>query len=86
MSRDCAAAIVLGLAILLGPNGIEGQVQTNKPDVVPGARPATVERIKIHGAALEGNLEGRQVLAKLTNIIGQMQRAEVRRTRLGLTG
>jgi S-formylglutathione hydrolase FrmB len=26
--------------------------------VVPGAKPVTVERIKIHGAALEGNLEG----------------------------
>ena len=28
------------------------------PTPVPGARPATVERIKIHGTALEGNLEG----------------------------
>ena len=26
--------------------------------MVPGARPVTVERVKIHGAALEGNLEG----------------------------
>jgi enterochelin esterase-like enzyme len=34
------------------------QVKTNVPDVVPGARPAAVERIKIHGTALEGNLEG----------------------------
>src|ERR1019366_9844794 len=34
------------------------QVQTNVPDVVPGAKPATVEHIKIHGVALEGNLEG----------------------------
>lgn len=34
------------------------QVKTNVPDVVPGARPAIVERVKIHGAALEGNLEG----------------------------
>ena len=34
------------------------QVQTNVPDVVPGAKPATVEHIKIHGTALEGNLEG----------------------------
>jgi hypothetical protein len=34
------------------------QVQTNVPDVVPGAKPATVEQIKIHGTALEGNLEG----------------------------
>ncbi len=35
-----------------------GQVKTNVPDVVPGARPAVVEHIKIHGTALEGNLEG----------------------------
>ena len=34
------------------------QVSTNVPDPVPGARPATVEHIKVHGAALEGNLEG----------------------------
>ena len=35
-----------------------GQVQTVVPDPVPGAKPVAVERIKIHGAALEGNLEG----------------------------
>ena len=35
-----------------------GQVKTNVPDVVAGARPAIVEHIKIHGQALEGNLEG----------------------------
>jgi len=34
------------------------QVLTNVPDVVPGAKPVTVEHIKIHGTALEGNLEG----------------------------
>ena len=34
------------------------QVKTNVPDVVPGAKPVTVEHIKIHGASLEGNLEG----------------------------
>jgi Putative esterase len=34
------------------------QVQTEVPQVVPGAKPATVEHIKIHGVALEGNLEG----------------------------
>ena len=35
-----------------------GQVQTIVPDPVPGAKPVTVEHIKIHGASLEGNLEG----------------------------
>lgn len=37
---------------------ISAQVQTIVPDVVPGAKPVIVERIKIHGAALEGNFEG----------------------------
>jgi enterochelin esterase-like enzyme len=34
------------------------QVQSNVPDVISGAKPVTVEHIKIHGTALEGNLEG----------------------------
>jgi S-formylglutathione hydrolase FrmB len=44
--------IVAVSAVLLG------QVKTNVPDVVAGARPAVVEHIKVHGRALEGNLEG----------------------------
>ncbi len=36
---------------------LTAQVQTEVPAVVPGAKPLTVERIKIHGTALEGNLE-----------------------------
>lgn len=35
-----------------------GQVKTEIPPVVPGAKPAIVEHIKVHGTALEGNLEG----------------------------
>ena len=35
-----------------------GQVKTEVPPVVPGAKSVTVERIKVHGPALEGNLEG----------------------------
>jgi len=46
-------AIALGTALALW-----AQVKTEVPPVVPGAKPATVERIKVHGAALEGNLEG----------------------------
>jgi len=34
------------------------QVQTEVPAVIPNAKPVTVEHIKVHGAALEGNLEG----------------------------
>ena len=45
--------IALGLALLS-----TAQVKTEVPALVPGAKPVTVEHIKIHGAALEGNLEG----------------------------
>lgn len=37
---------------------LAAQVQTEVPPVVPGAKPVTVEQIKVHGTALEGNLEG----------------------------
>jgi enterochelin esterase-like enzyme len=45
-----------GLAV--GGAPLAAQVQTEVPPVVPGAKPVTVERVKVHGAALEGNLEG----------------------------
>ena len=52
-------AAALGFAGIIGVSGpLLGQVKTNVPDAVPGARPAVIERIKVHGAALEGNLEG----------------------------
>jgi enterochelin esterase-like enzyme len=41
--------------------GVAAQVQTEVPPAVPGAKPVTVERIKVRGAALEGNLEGNSV-------------------------
>ena len=34
------------------------QVQTLVPPVVPGAKPAKVEQVTVHGTSLEGNLEG----------------------------
>jgi enterochelin esterase-like enzyme len=40
-----------------GPH-LAAQVQTEVPPVVAGAKPVPVERIKVHGVALEGNLEG----------------------------
>lgn len=36
---------------------VAAQVQTEVPPVIPGAKPVQVERIKIHGTALENNLE-----------------------------
>ena len=49
-------AITLGCIVLGAP--LAAQVQTEVPPPVPGAQPVSVERVKIHGAALEGNLEG----------------------------
>jgi enterochelin esterase-like enzyme len=51
---------MLGLLTSASPTAA-GQVKTNVPDPVAGARPAIVERIKIPGKALEGNLEGNAV-------------------------
>jgi enterochelin esterase-like enzyme len=45
-------ALAVALALPLA-----AQVQTETPAVVAGAKPVKIERIKIHGTALEGNLE-----------------------------
>jgi S-formylglutathione hydrolase FrmB len=50
-----AAALALTVAAGLL---LSAQVQTEVPAPVPGAKPVSVERITIHGTALEGNLEG----------------------------
>ena len=47
----------LAISVALAPR-LGAQVQTEVPPVIPGAKPVIVEHIKIHGAALEGNLEG----------------------------
>ena len=51
---------VVMVAALFGAPAF-AQVQTPAPPVVPGAKPVTVEHIKVHSAALEGNLEGEAV-------------------------
>jgi len=43
--------------MMLG-SALAAQVQTEVPPPVPGAKAVTVERVKVHGKALEGNLEG----------------------------
>ena len=56
-----AAKVFLACAVALAiasDSRLTAQVQTIVPDVVPDAKPVEVEHIKIHGAALEGNLEG----------------------------
>ena len=58
------------------------QVQTEVPPVVPGAKPVAVERIKVRGAALEGNLEGnsadREVFVFLPPGYATRRRAAIR--------
>jgi len=49
--------IALAAGVLTSPR-LAAQVQTEVPPVVAGAKLVTLERVKVHGAALEGNLEG----------------------------
>src|SRR5579863_8615823 len=48
-----AMSVAIGLTLSLS-----AQVKTDVPPVIPGAKPVAVEHIRIHGAALERNLEG----------------------------
>jgi len=62
MSKLAAAlTIALTTACALVATAAFGQANTPAPEAVPGAKPVTVERIKIHGRSLEGNLEGNAV-------------------------
>lgn len=56
IGRNARLASLLVSAFLCSLSS--AQVQTIVPAPVPGAKPVAVEHIKIHGTALEGNLEG----------------------------
>ena len=58
LNKTAQRVTAMAFIVVLGSSIGFGQVKTTVPDVVPGAPPATVERITIHGKALEGNLEG----------------------------
>jgi len=51
-------ALLLSAIVGWGCSQAMGQVQTLVPPVVAGAKPVAVEHIRVHGASLEGNLEG----------------------------
>jgi enterochelin esterase-like enzyme len=58
MKRPIAVvAGIVGLTVLSDAVHV-AQVKTDAPPIVAGAKPTSVERIKIRGAALNGNLEG----------------------------
>lgn len=59
-TKNIFAAVLFAAAISAAPL-VSSQVQTIVPAVIPGAKPVTVEHIKVHGEALEGNLEGEAV-------------------------
>lgn len=57
--RTATLSFFVALAVTAAPQTqVAAQVQTNVPEVVPGAKPVTIEHIKVHGKELEGNLEG----------------------------
>jgi len=58
--KSIGAGAVAILTAFLGAQ-ISAQVKTEVPGVVPGAKAVIVEHIKVHGKALEGNLEGESV-------------------------
>jgi enterochelin esterase-like enzyme len=51
----CVAALLVTASL---GTPVKAQVQTEVPPAIPGAKPVKVERVKVHGTALEGNLEG----------------------------
>ncbi len=57
--RFVGAMTLIVIVLLAIP--IAAQVPTEVPPVISGAKPVKVERIKIHGTALEGNLEGNAI-------------------------
>lgn len=60
--KNVTSSVTIALLTIAATTApLTAQVQTIVPDVVPGAKPVAVERIKIHGASLEGNLEGEAV-------------------------
>src|ERR1700743_53808 len=56
-SAKWLGGILIAIAAGLAPQRA-AQIQTDVPAPVAGAKPVSVEHIKIHGTALEGNLEG----------------------------
>ena len=60
--RTTKLILACAIATAMAPIApLDAQVKTIVPDPVPGAKPVKLDHIKIHGAALEGNLEGDDV-------------------------
>jgi S-formylglutathione hydrolase FrmB len=75
--KSLCVLMLMGSAAPLAP--AMAQVQTPAPAVVPGAKSAVIERIRIHGAALKGNLEGDAVDREALVFLPPSYRTEKRR-------
>jgi S-formylglutathione hydrolase FrmB len=60
LKRNVMCFLVMS-GVMWAPSVVLGQVETIVPPVEAAAKPDVVEHIKIHGASLEGNLEGEVV-------------------------
>ena len=56
--RALIPLLLLSLCARAGAQDAPARPALNIPAPVAGAAPVTVERITVHGASLEGNLEG----------------------------
>src|SRR3984885_6065957 len=54
--RRAFGVVAFVCSVMVGT--VSAQLQTEVPPVVAGAKPVTVEHLKVHSAAIEGNLEG----------------------------
>jgi len=57
VTNQSFSVMMLATSLAMAP-WLGAQVQTEVPQVVPGAKPVMVEHIKVHGKSLEANLEG----------------------------
>ena len=69
------------VVLLIAASTLSAQVQTEVPPTVPGAKPVTVERIKIHGDALEGNSEQNAVDREVFVFLAKLFKGELRSNR-----
>jgi enterochelin esterase-like enzyme len=79
MAHEAKILSVVSAVIVMAAGGESAaQVRTEVPDVVADAAPVNVERIRVHGVSLEGNLEGnaadREVLVFLPPSYGSESR------------
>ena len=74
------AALAGVLPVLLAiASPATGQANVEAPPVVEGARPAIVERIRVHGTSLEGNLEGNDAAREVIVYLPPSYRTDLQR-------